>query len=344
MTKREVLVAMSGGVDSSVAAAMLLDAGYDVTGVTLRLWGGETDSGCCSVADVEDARRVASQLGIAHYVFNLTGEFDQAVVTPYVDAYAHGQTPNPCVECNRSIKFGALLARADALGFDAIATGHHARIVFDAGGHPAVARGADRGKDQSYVLYMLGERELSRTLLPVGELTKNEVRARARELGLRTATKAESMDVCFVRREDRTTFVRARVRARAGELVDTAGRVVGRHDGVEQFTVGQRRGLGVAMGSPRYVVAVDADRARVTIGTRDDLLTDRFELRDVVWRDAAPPSDARVQVQCRAHGEPLAARVDGTVVRLLERAPRVAPGQVVAVYDGDVVLGGGIAA
>ena len=208
--RREVLVAMSGGVDSSVAAALLLDAGHDVTGVTLRLWGGETESGCCSVSDVEDARRVAAQLGIPHYVFNLSEEFERAVVDGYVDAYASGRTPNPCVECNRSIKFGALLERADALGFDAVATGHHARIVERADGSLALARGADRAKDQSYVLYMLGQRELARTLLPVGDLTKADVRARAAALGLRTATKPESMDVCFVRREDRRAFVRAR--------------------------------------------------------------------------------------------------------------------------------------
>ena len=179
MARGRVMVMMSGGVDSSVAAALLRDEGYDVTGVTLKLWGGESDSGCCSVGDVEDARRVAAQLGIPHYVFNFGDTFDATVVAPYVQAYANGTTPNPCVECNRTIKWGRALDRARQLGFDSVATGHHARIVPTANG-PALARGADPRKDQSYVLYMLGPRELARTVLPVGELTKAEVREHAR--------------------------------------------------------------------------------------------------------------------------------------------------------------------
>src|SRR5688500_12666607 len=181
-----LLVAMSGGVDSSVAAARLLAEGHDVTGVTLKLWGGESDSGCCSVSDVEDARRVAAQLGIPHYTFNFADDFAAAVVGPYVDAHAAGLTPNPCVECNRSIKFGRLLERADDLGFDAVATGHHARVVGD-----TLVRGRDRAKDQSYVLYMLRRPELARLLLPVGEMTKAEVRAEAAAIGLRTARSEE---------------------------------------------------------------------------------------------------------------------------------------------------------
>ena len=197
-----VLVMMSGGVDSSVAAAVLRDEGHDVTGVTLKLWGGESDSGCCSAADVEDARRVAAQLDIPHYVFNFADDFDANVVSPYVDSYASGETPNPCVECNRTMKFGRVLARARQLGYDEIATGHHARVVETPHGR-AVARGADRAKDQSYVLYMLGAEELARTRLPIGEMTKADVRARAHQLGLRTAAKRESMDVCFIKRGGR---------------------------------------------------------------------------------------------------------------------------------------------
>jgi tRNA-specific 2-thiouridylase len=339
-----VLVAMSGGVDSSVAAALLRDAGHDVAGVTLRLWGGATDSGCCSVSDVEDARRVAAQLGIPHYVFNLTEEFERAVVRPYAAAHAEARTPNPCVECNRSIKFGVLLARADALGFDAIATGHHARVDRTADGRWCLLRGIDPAKDQSYVLYMLGQRELARTVLPIGELTKAEVRAHASRLGLRTAAKPESMDVCFVRSEDRVRFVRDRIGARPGVVVDTSGTVLGAHTGIEAFTVGQRRGLGVAAGSPRYVVDLDVRTATVTIGSAAELLCRRVAVRDTTWVDCEPQPGSRVQVQTRAHGAPADATHRHGVVELMAPIRRVAPGQVVALYDGPALLGGGIAA
>jgi tRNA-uridine 2-sulfurtransferase len=338
-----VLVAMSGGVDSSVAAALLRDAGHDVTGVTLKLWGGESDSGCCSAADVEDARRVAAQLDIPHYVFNFTDEFDARVVGPYVDAYADGRTPNPCVECNRSIKFGRLLERADALGFDAVATGHHARVHRDEAGQWRLLRGADAAKDQSYVLYMLGQPELGRTLLPVGELTKAQVREHAARLGLRTAAKPESMDVCFITRGNREEFVTARAGARPGDVVDGDGAVLGRHEGVTAFTIGQRRGVGVATGERRYVVDLDATTATVTLGGRAELVRDAVEVRDLRFVNEPPPADRLVDVQVRAHGTPVAGRLDGTCVRFERAQPRVAPGQVVALYDADTLLGGGIA-
>jgi tRNA-uridine 2-sulfurtransferase len=339
-----VLVAMSGGVDSSVAAARLVEQGHEVAGVTLKLWGGESDSGCCSVSDVEDARRVAAQLGIPHYVFNLTEAFEDTVVEPYVAAHAVGETPNPCVECNRSIKFGRLLERAAALGFDRVATGHHARVELGERGTWVLRRGADRAKDQSYVLYMLGQRELRGVVLPVGELTKAEVRAEAARLGLRTAAKPESMEVCFITRGDRARFLAARTPALSGAVVDTAGVVVGRHDGYARFTVGQRRGLGVAAGERRYVVDVDARTATVTVGSRDELLRDVVVVRDLRF-SCEPVTTARpITAQTRAHGAPLPARVDGDVVRFERPQPRVAPGQIVALYDGDILLGGGIAA
>jgi tRNA-specific 2-thiouridylase len=344
MTRERVLVAMSGGVDSSVAAALLLERGHDVTGVTLKLWGGESDSGCCSVADVEDARRVAAQLDVPHYVFNLTDTFDDTVVEPYVRDHAEGRTPNPCVECNRSIKFGALFRRAEALGFDALATGHHARVTSEPNCSFALRRGADAAKDQSYVLYMLGQRELARTRLPVGELTKQEVRDHAARLGLRTATKAESMDVCFITRGGRRAFLGERIPARAGVVVDTHGSTLGAHDGIETFTIGQRRGLGVATGERRYVVDVDARTATVTLGDRTDLLRDSVNLRDVTFVDASPVGRADLFAQTRAHGAPVAVSFDGTTVRFDTPQPRVAPGQVVALYTGDALVGGGVAA
>ncbi|HLX88643.1 MAG TPA: asparagine synthase-related protein, partial [Acidimicrobiales bacterium] len=241
-----VLVAMSGGVDSSVAAALLLAQGHDVVGATLKLWGGPSDSGCCSVADVEDARRVAQQLGIAHHVFNDTEVFERSVVTPYVDAHTRGETPNPCISCNRYVKFGSLLERAARLGFDALSTGHHARVDGGAGG-PKLRRGVDRAKDQSYVLAMLGHAELRRVVLPVGRLTKDEVRAEAARLGLRTAMKPDSQDVCFVQRaEGRAGFLASRMPLHSGVVVERVGGVpIGKVPAVELVTVGQRRGLGV---------------------------------------------------------------------------------------------------
>ena len=334
---------MSGGVDSSVAAALLLEAGHEVVGVTMRLWGGASDTGCCSVADVDDARRVAQQLGIDHLVFNFGDDFLAHVVDPYVAAHVAGRTPNPCIECNRHLKFDRLQRRAEVLGFDAVATGHHARVHRAADGRRQLRRGADAAKDQSYVLYMLGQAELARTLLPVGELTKAQVREHAARLGLRTAAKPESMDVCFITRGNREEFLTARAGARPGPIVDGAGTVVGHHEGVTGFTIGQRRGVGVATGERRYVVDLDAATATVTLGRRDDLLRDAADVRDLRFVDGAPDAAERLDVQVRAHGIPVPGRLDGTCVRFDQPQPRVAPGQVVALYAGDTLLGGGIA-
>ncbi|MBI2168504.1 MAG: tRNA 2-thiouridine(34) synthase MnmA [Actinobacteria bacterium] len=338
-----VLVAMSGGVDSSVAAALLRDEGHDAVGVTLKLWGGESDSGCCSVSDVEDARRVAAQLGIAHYVFNLTDDFTASVVDPYLADHAWGRTPNPCVECNRSIKFGRLLERAIDMGFDAVATGHHVRVR-DEGAARRLLRGSDAAKDQSYVLYMLGQPELSRSLFPIGELTKDEVRRVAADLGLRTAAKAESMDVCFIKRGDRSRFLADHQVFRPGVIADVSGHPLGTHEGFARFTVGQRRGVGVATGERRYVVAVDAPTATVTLGSRDDLLRETAPVEQLRFVHEPPPPGEPLTFQTRAHGALAPGVLDGETVVWNEPQPRVAPGQVIAWYRGDELLGGGIAA
>ena len=339
-----VLVAMSGGVDSSVAAALMRDQGHEVTGVTLKLWGGDSDSGCCSVSDVEDARRVAAQLDVPHYVFNFADEFDANVVDPYVAAYAAGRTPNPCIECNRSMKWGRLLDRARTMGFDAVATGHHARITYSGDGRAELRRGEDPAKDQSYVLAVLDQPALAMTLLPVGEMTKADVRAHAQRLGMRTATKAESMDVCFITRGGRKNFLDARIAPTSGEIVDTAGSVVGSHDGVRGFTIGQRRGLAVATGERRYVVDVDATTATVTLGERRDLLRDEIELTRLTVTGASIGRGASVLAQVRSHGAAHPAVWLGDVLRWETPQPRVAPGQTVAMFDGDRVLGSGIVA
>ena len=340
-----VLSAMSGGVDSSVATALLVEAGHEVHGVTLRLWGGEADQGCCSVADVEDARRVADHLGVDHHVFNFGPDFDRHVVAPYVAAHAAGRTPNPCLECNRHLKFDRLLARASALGFDAVATGHHARVVARHDGTFRVARGADPAKDQSYVLHMLDQAALARVLLPVGTMTKAEVRERAADLDLRTAAKPDSQDVCFIAAgPGREGFLGERLTFTPGRVVEADGRQVGSVAAVEVVTVGQRRRLGLdpSVRAPRFVTDVDVTTATVTVGSREDLLVDGEDLVDAVWADR--PVAGPVLVQCSAHGEVRDGVLAGDRIEWATPQPRVAPGQSVVFYDGDEVLGGAITA
>ena len=250
-----VLVAMSGGVDSSVAAALMIDAGHCVSGVTLKLWGGESDNGCCAVSDTDDARRVAHRLGIEHHVFNFGEEFDRHVVEPYVAAHQAGETPNPCVECNRHIKFDKLLRRARALGFDAVVTGHHVRRVQDPQGRWRLARAVDQAKDQSYVLNMLSTEDLDDVWFPIGEMTKDSVRALATERGLVTAAKPDSQDVCFITRTaGRSAFLSERIELHPGLVVDESGKTVGSTDAIELVTIGQRRGLDLSGGGARRFV------------------------------------------------------------------------------------------
>lgn len=367
----KVLAALSGGVDSSVMAALLLDQGHEVVGATMKLWGGESDSGCCSVSDVEDARRAAAQLGIDHHVFNFTDQFNEHVVDTYVEDHASGRTPNPCIECNRYLKFDVFLRRAEMLGFDAVATGHHARVHHLPDGTARIGRGADSRKDQSYVLYTVRSSDLTNVLLPVGEMTKDDVRRIAADLGLRTARKPESQDVCFITKTDgRRSFLDERTDLHPGRVVDSAGNDLGRVDAVEMVTIGQRRGLNLAGGATaRYVTGIDLDTATVTVGTKDQLLVDHVEIDRVVW--AGEPVTGPAMVQTSAHGRPAAADIvpmghpelgivepgggvmTGTPMRIEWHEPhrRVAPGQSVVMYhsatvDGgsvDYVIGGGIA-
>ena len=342
-------MALSGGVDSSVAAAELLRDGHEVVGITMRLWGGDSDTGCCSVADVDDARRVAQQLGIDHLVFNFTDDFQTHVVDPYVQAHRDGITPNPCIECNRHLKFHRLSERADLLGFDAVATGHHARIV-EVDGVRYVARGHDAAKDQSYVVHMLPQRELARTLFPIGHLTKAEVRERATALGLRTAAKPDSQDVCFITSTGgRTQFLGTRIPFRRAQVVDAVdGTYLGDAEALEMVTLGQRRGIGLPGGGPkRYVVDIDHASAVVKVGDESMLSTESLRVGPVVW--AHEPVEGEVLVQCSAHGPTAAATIelgtDHATVRWSRPQRRVAPGQSVVFYDASDarVLGGGAA-
>ena len=343
----KVLVAMSGGVDSSVAAAMMVEAGHEVMGVTLKQWEGPDGqmptSGCCTVADAEDARRAAAQLDIPYYVLDYTDEFRHEVVDRFGADYLAGRTPNPCIECNRRVRFSALLERAEDLGADALVTGHHARVESDGSGHHLL-RGRDRSKDQSYVLHMLGPDELATVLLPIGEITKAEVRVRAAELGLRTADKPDSQDICFVAGDYRDFLVEFfPASTRPGDVVDSSGTVIGRHEGTAGFTIGQRRGLGIGGGDPRYVVAIEPATATVVAGGRDELRSDGVLVTDVSWTSGRPPATPVVDVQIRYRASAVSAmieQVDGGWAAWFE-ADAAAPGQAAVFYAGDEVLGGG---
>ncbi len=355
-----VLVALSGGVDSSVAAARLVDAGHDVTGVHLalsagpRAAGGSGTSGgsggrgrgCCTAEDSRDASRTADVLGVPFYVWDFSARFTATVVDAFVADYAAGRTPNPCVTCNQEVKFAALLDRALALGFDAVATGHYARLEATAGGGVALHRAADAAKDQSYVLAVLPPHRLARALFPLGDATKAGVRAEAAARGLTVAAKPDSTDICFVPDGDTRTWLGQRIERRPGVVLDTSGTAVGSHDGAAGFTVGQRRGLHLgapaADGRPRYVVATDTAAGTVTVGGAQELLVDVVAGGPPTWCGPARHPGDRVGVQLRAHGAELPAVVvdgPGLRVRLDQPSAAVAPGQLMALYDGTRVVG-----
>lgn len=349
VSKGKAVVAMSGGVDSSVAAALLVQEGYDVTGVMLKLWRGEaanSNSGCCNLGAADDARRVADVLGIPFYVLNFAERFEESVIADFHHTYASGRTPNPCVRCNQWIKFDALLDKADALGADVLATGHYARIRRGAKGF-RLMRSNDPKKDQSYVLWMLTQAQLARTRFPVGEMPKTETRRIAAELGLRTARKPDSMEICFVRDGDMPAYIEQSMpEANVPGTITTAdGHVVGEHAGIARYTVGQRKGLGIALGTPVFVTSIDAATNTITVGPRTELATNTATLEEISFVSARPAPGTRVLVQHRAHGDAVPAAIEGTTVVFEEPVEAVAPGQSAALYDfeePDLLLGGGI--
>lgn len=357
MTRRKAVVAMSGGVDSSVAAALLVEQGYDVTGIMLKLWSEGTEnagSGCCSVGAASDARRVADALGIPFYVLNFAERFDESVVADFQATYAAGRTPNPCVRCNQWIKFDTLLDRARQLGADILATGHYARVT-ERGARYELRRGLDTNKDQSYVLWMLTQDELRHVRFPVGEMrSKNETRELAERLGLRTARKPDSQEICFVRGGDVGSYVASNVSAagRPGPILDGSGRVVGEHAGIGRYTVGQRKGLGISLGEPVFVTGIDVETNSVKVGRRDDLAVRGMSVTEARFVDAAPVPGEKVLVQHRAHGEVgraciVAVDDDRLEVRYDTSVQGIAPGQSAAFYsvtEPDLVIGGGIIA
>lgn len=349
-----VVVAMSGGVDSSVTAALLQEQGYEVLGVTMKLWDGpETATAhhktCCTLDDVSDARRVAARLGIPFYVVNFKSQFTEHVMEYFVEAYRQGYTPNPCVQCNRHLKFTALLQRAQQLNARWVATGHYATVVQDAAGRYAIQRGHDTHKDQSYFLFDLTQAQLQQTLLPLGRYQKHAVRQIATRLQLSVAEKPESQEICFIPDGDYRTFLRPRLapeETQPGPVVDTTGRVVGQHQGLPFYTVGQRRGLGIAAAQPLYVTHLNTVDNTLVVGPRHEALCATFVVERLNWMCSPPTQVLHTTVQIRYRHRPVPAEVcplpdDRARVVLLTPQFAVTPGQAAVFYDGDTVRGGG---
>ncbi|MBP5781727.1 MAG: tRNA 2-thiouridine(34) synthase MnmA [Clostridia bacterium] len=351
----KVLIAMSGGVDSSVAAALLKDQGYTCLGSTIRLFensdiGQDNDNSCCSLTDTEYARSVAASMGMPYYVFNQVDRFRQTVIKDFIDNYACGRTPNPCIICNRELKFGVLYERAMLLGCDHIATGHYARVSFDAEtGRFLLKKAVDKAKDQSYVLYFLTQEQLSHTLFPLGELTKPEVRAIAAEKGFHNAQKPDSQDICFVPDGNYTDFICRNTQKtfEDGDFVDSDGNVLGRHHGIINYTVGQRKGLGISAEAPLYVKRIDRDNNTVILGRANEMFSKTCRVENVNWISGlVPEAPVQCKVRIRYHHPEQPATVTAlsdneAEVTFDEPVRAITPGQAAVFYDGETVLGGG---
>lgn len=354
--KKRVVIGMSGGVDSSVAAYLLLKEGYDVIGVTMQIWqdkdkeAQEVEGGCCSLSAVEDARRVCDKIGIPFYVMNFKEVFEKTVIDYFVDEYFLGRTPNPCIACNKYVKFDALLERSLALDAEYVATGHYARILYDEGyGRYIIKKSATAAKDQTYVLYNLTQDQLKHMLMPLGDYTKEQVRAIARELELRTANKPESQEICFVEDNDYGRFLSEKrgEDIKPGYFVDTKGNKLGMHKGIVHYTVGQRKGLGIAFGKPMFVVEIIPDRNLVVLGDESEVFSTVLtadNLNFVAIEDLKAPMKVNAKIRYSAKEAPAEVfPIEGNKVRVVFEQPQraITPGQAVVFYDGDVLVGGG---
>ncbi len=356
---RKIAVGMSGGVDSSLAAILLKQAGFDVVGLTMRLWsrerfGGESDDkGCCGISTVMDAKKVAGNAGIPHFTVDLHEEFEHKVIENFYSEYVSGKTPNPCVLCNSVIKWNMLREKARSIGYDLLATGHYARIGRNDDNTHVLLTGLDRSKDQSYFLWSIPQDRLATTLFPLGSITKSETRSKARELNLTNAHRADSQEICFIPDNDYRGFIQRRTgkdkpsTMSEGAIVDTAGNRLGTHPGTAFYTIGQRRGIGIALGHPMYVTELDTETNTVVVGKREDLLSSSLTVKDLNWFGGYPKDTTFACTTRIRYGHPGACSTvtvtpGGAVVMFNEPQNAVTPGQSVVFYDGDIVIGGGI--
>ncbi len=357
MARKKVMVGMSGGVDSSVAAALLLEQGYDVIGVTMQIWPDmseeerRNEGGCCSLSAVDDARRVANKLGIPYYVLNFKDVFQKTVIDYFTREYLKGRTPNPCIACNRHVKFGAMLDKAASMGIDYIATGHYARIEYNPDlGRYMLRKSVTERKDQTYALYNLTQAQLARTLMPIGHYTKERVREIAKELGLPVASKPDSQEICFVEDNDYGRFIteNADREILPGDFVDTEGNVLGRHKGIVHYTIGQRKGLGIALGKPMFVIDIDVEKNRVILGDEtevydDALIADDLNFISIETLEKPIRVKAKIRYSSKEADATVFPETDGRARVVFDVPQRaITPGQSVVFYDDDIVVGGGV--